>query len=86
MSEDEKSGYILDEAKVPPSYRMTWAETTTITGLECKGCGHTWRNNVDQPVSCPDCGAGLIWEDDVISDGEVTSDKSVESLFQGEDE
>lgn len=81
--------YEVNEADIPPSFKKTRVEEATFPGLRCKGCGHEWQNQVEQPKYCPECKAQLIHEDSgpigAVSEGddegEVSSGNEIEDLL-----
>lgn len=76
--------YYIDLNQVP-----NWARKTTITetegdieGLECDGCGHQWKPRVDQPKTCPQCNANILWDESETDEAFVVNQADVAELSQ----
>lgn len=76
--------HIVDLRQVP-----AWAKKTTIEavdgeipGFRCDGCGHVWKNRTDEPQTCPECGAGIVWDEDELNDPRVLTESDFAQLQQ----
>lgn len=79
-----ENNYFIDLNQVP-----NWARKTTITrtegeieGLRCDGCDHTWKPRVDQPQTCPDCNANILWDESAADEPHVVNQADVAELSQ----
>lgn len=76
--------HIVDLREIPAWSKKTTVEPVEgdIPGFRCDGCGHVWRNRTEEPSSCPDCGAGIVWDEDELNAPEMLTEADFSELHQ----